>query len=304
MIRAALDIGTNSSLFVLAEVESGGKIRPLRHEVRTNDLGRGLNDQNELTDDTIELNLRLLREFKQMADAGGAPDIIIAGTEALRRAANSSVLLERARNELGLEIRIIPGHEEAALTYLGVTSGLPNTDHPRVVADVGGGSTEIILGRGNQPAQSESLPLGAVSLDRQYVKHDPPLPEEIEAIKGYVEKCLAGSLLKRAPREAEWIFCGGTASALAIADLGLANYQPERIAGHRLTRDRIERFVQQFCNSTLEERRAMAGIGRRRAEIILPGALIIRELMKTARIEAYQTSERGLRYGLLLQMAL
>ncbi len=304
MIRAALDIGTNSSLFLLAEVNDHGRISALRHEVRTNDLGRGLNDQNELTDDTIELNLRLLREFKQMAEAKGAPDIIIAGTEALRRAANSSVLLERARNELGLDIRIIPGHEEAALTYLGVTSELPNTDHPRVVADVGGGSTEIILGRGDQPAQSESLPLGAVSLDRKYINHDPPLPEEIEAIKGYVEKCLAGSLLKRAPHNAEWIICGGTTSALASADLGLADYQPERIAGHRLTQDRVERFVQQFSGSSLEARRAIPGIGRRRAEIILPGALIIRELMKTARIEAYRTSERGLRYGLLLQRAL
>jgi len=304
LIRCALDIGTNSSLFLLAEVEDNGRIHPRRHEVRTNDLGRGLDAQNRLTDATIALNLELLRDFRRVADEGGARDIIIAGTEALRRAANAAVLMERAQNELGLMIRIISGEEEAALTYLGVISGLLETNQPRVVADVGGGSTEIILGRGHRRVKSESLPLGAVSLDRQYIKHDPPSSEEIEAIKRQVGKHLAGSMLGKINQEAEWIICGGTASALASADLGLTDYQPERIAGHQMTRARLERFIHQFCRATLEERRGIPGIGRRRAEIILPGSLIIHELMKAAGIEAYQTSERGLRYGLLLTGAL
>jgi exopolyphosphatase/guanosine-5'-triphosphate,3'-diphosphate pyrophosphatase len=300
LIRAAVDIGTNSSLFLLAQIGDDGRILPRRHEVRTNDLGRGLDEKGRLTDATIELNLRHLAEFMQMAQAGGARELVLAGTEALRRAANASELIQRAREGLGLEIRVISGEQEAALTYLGVVSGLPDEDRARVVVDVGGGSTEMILGCGHALRRCESLPLGAVSLDRRYIRHDPPLADEITEITHHLHRSLTGSLLKEASPESEWILCGGTASALASADLGLADYRPEKIGGHRMTSERIERFVRQFSTSTLGRRRAVPGIGRRRAEIILPGTLIIHELMKAAQIEAYQTSERGLRYGLLL----
>lgn len=299
-ILAALDIGTNSSLFLLAEVGADGKIVPRRHEVRTNDLGRGLNEQGELSSPTIELNLRLMREFQQTARQHGAQEIRIAGTEALRRAANSATLIDRARRELGLEIKIISGAEEAALTYRGVLSGWDKQNQRLAVIDVGGGSTEIILGEGPQVLEVASLPLGAVSLDRQFIRHDPAAPEEISAIRTHIEASLADLPCNRMQRDIPLIICGGTASALASADLGLATYQPEKIAGHSMTRPQIDRFVQQFSSLKLDDRRAIPGIGRRRAEIILPGALIIAQILQTLGREEYSTSERGLRYGLLL----
>jgi exopolyphosphatase/guanosine-5'-triphosphate,3'-diphosphate pyrophosphatase len=300
VILAALDVGTNSSLFLLAEVAEGGRIVALRHEVRTNDLGRGLNDKRELTAEAIELNLTLLRDFKQMAHDGGAQEFIIAGTEALRRASNAAHLIERAHRELGLKIRIITGEEEADLTFRGVISGLEVGEMARVVADVGGGSTEIIFGQGRRLLRSFSLPLGAVALDRQFIRHDPAQPQEISEIRNAIRNCLSETRLCEHLSDEELIICGGTASALASADLGLATYQPEKLGGHRLTRERVSRFIEQFAALTLDQRRAIPGIGRRRAEIILPGTLIIAELLATFGRQDYSTSERGLRYGLLL----
>ncbi len=300
-ILAALDIGTNSSLFLLAQVQADGSIHPLRHEVRTNDLGRGLNADQELSASTIELNLGQLREFQQMAQQGGAAEIRIAATEALRRARNAGVLAARALTELGLDIRIIAGAEEAQLTYRGVISGLQNPNAEILVADVGGGSTEIILGTGQAIKHSISLPLGAVSLDRQFIHSDPPSRSEIAAIREEIARILqipAG--FPPYGKESQLIICGGTASSLAAADLGLATYQPEKLAGHQMGVERLLQFTERFSSCTLEERRAIPGIGRRRAEIILPGALIICALLLALGRREYLASERGLRYGLLL----
>lgn len=297
---ASIDLGTNSSLFLLARVDEAGRITPLRHEVRTNDLGRGLDDQGRLSPAAIELNLKQLREFRQIADQSGAETVRLAATEALRRARNAGELIDRARTELGLEIRILSGEDEARLTYLGVISGL---EHPReqiLLADVGGGSTEIILGADEKPVKSVSLRVGAVALDRAFIRHDPAAPQEIQAAREYARKTLGGLEDFRNRPGARLIICGGTASALAAADLGLATYQPERLSGHPLSRERLHQFIQQFIRLDLEARRAIPGIGRRRAEIILPGALIIAELLAILERELYFTSERGLRYGLLI----
>jgi exopolyphosphatase/guanosine-5'-triphosphate,3'-diphosphate pyrophosphatase len=297
---ASLDIGTNSTLFLLAQVDEAGRITPLRHEVRTNDLGRGLDAQGRLSPEVISLNLKQFQEFNQIATAGGAQEIRPAATEALRRAQNADELIRRARSELGLEIRIISGQEEARLTYLGVISGLNDPAERILLADVGGGSTEIILGAEGKTQKSVSLPIGAVGLDRTFIRHDPATPDEVESIREHIRTTLAKMDVFHHPT-ARLFICGGAASALASADLGLATYQPAKIASHRMTLERLGRFIEQFRTLNLESRRAIPGIGRRRAEIILPGALIIAELLEALGREEYYTSERGLRYGLILR---
>ncbi|RJP77654.1 MAG: Ppx/GppA family phosphatase [Candidatus Zixiibacteriota bacterium] len=297
---AALDVGTNSTLFLLAEVDDAGRVRPLRHEAVTNDLGRGLSASGELSPEVIELNLRQLEDLTQIAVQDGAIEIRAAATEALRRAANATDLIARARAELGLEIRLISGQEEAALTYLGVASGLPDPAAPVLVADVGGGSSEVLLGQAGNVRFSVSLKVGAVSLDRSFIRHDPPLAPELDAIRRRLGEITPALADLRRQTGVPLVFCGGTASALAHADLGLADYQPEAISGHRLTRQRLDEFIAQFAAMPLEQRRIIPGIGRRRAEIILPGTLILAHLLEVLERAEAAVSERGLRYGLLL----
>jgi exopolyphosphatase/guanosine-5'-triphosphate,3'-diphosphate pyrophosphatase len=299
-VLASLDIGTNSTLFLLAQVDDRNVISPLRHEVRTNDLGRGLDDSGNLSAEVIDLNVRLLGDFKRIAEAAGAEEIRAAATEALRRAGNADYLIGRMKAEHGLEIRILSGREEAEYTYRGIVSGLIPSAGTILAADVGGGSTEIIRGTGHEIEKSASVPVGAVKLDHLFIRQDPPSSTEIDAVRNHVEATLSGVLDEFTGLDDRLIICGGTASSLAAAALGLAEYQPERLAGYVMSQERLERFIERFQGCHLEERRRIPGIGRRRAEIILPGAVLIQTLLKRLGRAEYTTSERGLRYGLLV----
>ncbi len=298
-IAASLDIGTNSTLFLLAEIQPDGSIRPLMHAVRTNDLGRGLDAQGNLRPETIALNLSLLRDFRRIAEEHGARRIVAAATDALRRARNGRELIELARRELKMEIRVLSGEEEARLTYLGVRSGYPDEDADLIVADVGGGSTEVIRGKGKEVTFSISLPVGAVVMDQRHIHSDPPADDQIEAVRRSADEVLRALPPDLKHTDAELVICGGTASSLAAADLGLETYLPEKIAGHPMTLTRLRGFIAQFSKMTLDQRRKVPGIGHRRAEIILPGTLLIERLLLSFDRERYFTSERGLRYGLL-----
>ncbi len=300
-ILAGLDLGTNSTLFLLAEVSQNGGLRPLKHDVRTNDLGRGLNDAGFLSPAAIDLNLNQLAEFRREAETYGAGEIRIAATQALRVAKNADVLIRRAKRELDLDIRILSGEEEARLTYLGVVSGLEDPREEILLADVGGGSTEVILGAAGEVKASVSLPVGAVTLQQRFIRRDPPPENSLQALQGYLEDQIGDLSAFRLNSVRKLLVCGGTASALAAADLNLTAYQPEKIAGHRITLDRLRRFIATFSRMNLEQRRALPGIGKRRAEIILPGMMIVHTLLVKLGREEYITSERGLRYGLLLQ---
>lgn len=300
-ILAGLDLGTNSTLFLLAEVSPDRSIRPLRHEVRTNDLGRGLNEDGYLSPETIELNLNQLADFRREAETLGAEAIRIGATQALRVAKNADVLIRRAKKELNLDIRILSGEEEARLTYCGVVSALKNPQRTVLLADVGGGSTEIILGSGGEIITSVSLPVGAVTLQRRFIRQDPPRMSELQALRNHLENQIGDLAAFRRNPDADLIVCGGTASALAAADLNLTAYQPEKIAGHRIPVERLRRFIADFSRMTLEQRCALPGIGKRIAEIILPGTMILDALLTKLEREDYITSERGLRYGLLLE---
>ncbi|TKJ41111.1 hypothetical protein CEE37_05435 [candidate division LCP-89 bacterium B3_LCP] len=298
-ICAALDIGTNSTLFLLAEVDRHGVIRPILHDVRTNDLGRGIDRSGNLTRETIDLNINLLGAFNKKAEEYGAKCIRIAATEALRQAGNSEVLIRRAKEELGLDVRIISGEEEALLTYQGVISGIDIEDDTILAADVGGGSSEIILGRGDEILYSTSLKVGAVLLDSMFVRDNLPTDGQIEKMRAYSKEVLSELPASLLEGENRLVICGGTASSLAAADLGLSSYNPEKISGHVMTRSRLFEFIDQFQNCTLEQRRLIPGIGKRRAEIILPGTILITTFLDAIDRNHYYTSERGLRYGLL-----
>ncbi|MCX6640727.1 MAG: Ppx/GppA phosphatase family protein [bacterium] len=298
---AALDIGTNTTLFLLAEVTADGAVLPIQHDLATNDLGRGLDADFNLTPEAIALNVDQLRRFGQIAQEYGAEEIRIAATEALRKARNAHLLLHRVKTELGLTIRIISGEEEARLTYLGILSGLPEQDEPLIAVDVGGGSTEVILGEGRTILFSRSLPVGAVSLDKQFLRSDPPELGELVEVEKAINVALDVLPQTVWSSKADLIICGGTASSLAAADLGLVDYEPEKLAGHEISKRRMQQFLEQFTSCTLEQRRKIPGIGYRRAEIILPGTMIIWALLRRLKRKYYFTSERGLRYGLLVE---
>ena len=300
-ILASLDIGTNSTLFLVAAVDAGKKIRPMQHDVCTNDLGRGLDPNGNLSSEIIDRNIRLLENFKRRARKAGALEVRAAATEALRKAGNAKILIDRARAELGLDIRVVSGQEEAILTYRGILSGLSERGKPIIAVDVGGGSSEVIYGQGDDVHYSTSLPVGAISLDKKHIHHDPPLGNELEEVRREVDEILRQMPDSMAAKPCDLVICGGTASSLAAADLGLSSVQPEKIAGHVMTSGRLQRFIEQFSHCTLEERRRIPGIGRRRAEIILPGAILIDGLLRALGRQQYITSERGLRYGLLVE---
>jgi len=297
---ASLDIGTNSTLFLVADVTETGFVSPRYHDVKTNDLGRGLSADGYLSDEIIALNLDLLVNFKNLADKQGAVEIRIAATEALRKAKNADVLISQVKNELGMEIKIISGEEEAQLTYHGIRSGLVDPNAEIIAIDVGGGSSEFIHGKGDEIFFSTSIPVGAIVLSKMHIEHDPPTEREVEKVRTTVREALSTLPELLSSLDCDLVICGGTASSLASADLGLHDYIPEKIAGHQLSLETIGQFIKQFAQCTLQKRRLIPGIGRRRAEIILPGSILIEELLIKLLRKSYFTSERGLRYGLLV----
>jgi exopolyphosphatase / guanosine-5'-triphosphate,3'-diphosphate pyrophosphatase len=295
---ATIDIGTNTTLLLVADC-SDDRVRVLCERAEITRLGRGIGADGGLGQQGIERTLAAIGDYAAIAAQQGA-SIHAIGTEALRRAPNARDFLDPAARILGAPVEVIDGEREAALTFLAAVHSFPQeTQGTAVVIDIGGGSTEIIVAQNGRMEFRRSLPLGSVRLTEKFVHSDPATSAEVAAVVTEVD-----SLLASVPFPAEpgtLIGTAGTVTTVAAMALHLQSYDPARVHGYCLRRPELERQIDRLRTSTRADRDTMAGLDPKRADVILAGACILDRIALTAYADEILVSDRGIRWGLLIE---
>ncbi len=298
---AAIDIGTHTVLLLVAEMKRNGAFRVLDDRAEITRLGEGVDRTRRIGSDGEERTVEALRSYLERCRDLGADEIVAAGTSALRDARNAGNFRQRLQQELGLDLRVLSGEEEAAYSYLAVQRGLALGEKEVLVVDVGGGSTELIWGKAGALHRSISLDLGSVRLTERFLISDPVRDEEYAELVRVVD----GEL--ETPRR-RWRMEGrfhamvgiaGTFTTLAAIEKRLARYSHSKVHGSRLSRTEVRRQIGLFKAKSVAERRRIPGLEPKRADVILAGAVLIDRIMAFFRINEVTVSDQGIRYGLL-----
>ncbi len=307
---AAIDIGTNSIHLLIAEVdEELRSFSVLLAEKATTRLGERDPDSGDLSAASIERAFRTLRHDKELAESHGVEQIVTAATSAVREAPNGRDFVQALQDQLGLSVDLVSGPEEARLIYLGVLSGMGFGEQPHMILDIGGGSTELVLGDGRDARVLTSTRIGAVRLQREFCQQEPLPLERQSFLRAYIQGALdpAVSELKRALQPGEQPRLVGTSgTAMALASLASAEEAkpPLKLQGYRLAKERIDELVEGLVAMTPEQRRELSAINERRAEIIVPGALILQTAMEMLGAPELVVCDRALREGLIVDWML
>ena len=307
---AAIDIGTNSFHLLVAAVDT--KLRTFRiiqAEKATTRLGERDPETGELTEAAMQRGLETLRQFRDLAASHRVEQIVTAATSAVREAPNGRDFLQTILDDLGMEVDLVSGPEEARLIYLGVLSGMPFGDRPHLLLDIGGGSTELILADGRDARALTSTRVGAVRLQRDFVRDDPMPPQRRSFLQAFIQGSLEPAVdkVRRRIKPGETpVFVATSGTAMAIGSLAASEEErpPRKLHGYRVTRQSLNQVVDRLITMTPAQRRELAPINDRRAEIIVPGALILQTTMKMLGVGEFVLSERALREGLIVDWML
>ena len=296
---AAIDVGTNTTLMLVARRRHGAAPEILADLAEVTRLGRGIGSGCRLSAEAIARTVAVLDRFAAVARQNGAA-IHAIGTEGLRRAPNAADFLEPARQALGVPVEVIDGDREAALTFRAVAESFPDdVRRGRVmVVDIGGGSTEIIVADAGRVAFRRSLPLGSVRLHERHVRADPPTAADAAAIESEIAGTLAEADAAFAVPPAAVIGVAGTVTTLSAMTLQLASYDPARVHGALLTAAALDAQLARLAGATEAQRGQFAGLDPRRADVIFAGALLLRALLRRSGAGAVRVSDRGIRWGL------
>ena len=300
----AIDIGSNSIRLLVADLsDHGDPESPLLTVARAGEvcrLGRGLDRTGVIEPELAERAGALVSEFLRRARGLGAAHIVIGATAALRTATNGSEVASIIAARAGVRVRILGGDDEARLVYRSVVSGLGVAAGRSacVVFDIGGGSTEVVSGMGEEAGRWVSLPFGAVSLTERHLASDPPGAAEIEALRQEVRAIIMHNCAYMPSRSPLLAGVGGTVTVLASLDRDLATYEPALIEGWSITGARLDVLVRRLIEASHEERRRLTVMGEGRADIVVAGALAVAELAARFPSPGLLCSTRGLRYGL------
>ncbi|MGD9125027.1 MAG: hypothetical protein PVG60_08030 [Desulfarculaceae bacterium] len=297
-----MDLGSNTLRLLVARVDTGGTggWQALNRGLATPRLGQGLDPGGSLAPEAKEAARGAASLFVQKARDLGARSIFLGATQACRIAKDGPQFVEDLESDLGLaQARVLSALQEARLARLGALSRLEGPTQGSLLADVGGGSTELIaLGRGDE--RMISLSLGAVSLTEALLAHDPPSQFELTALDQAVQKGLLGLDRVSGHRAARLVATAGTAATLASLRLGLEQYQPERINNLRVGLAELEEESARLSALPLEDRRRVPGLEPERADIILAGLAVLRGLLRYLSLDEITVMDAGLLEGILL----
>ena len=302
---AAVDIGTNSLHGVVARMtpgDTGPRFEVLDREKEVVRLGASGGDMRELPADAIDRAVGALARFRQVAEAHGAPITAVA-TSAVREADNRDVLIDRAREEAGVQVTVISGAEEARLIHLGVLQAVPVFDKRLVLCDIGGGSTELLVGHRGEVLASRSLKLGAIRLTRRFFDGQRTHPGAVDACRRHVRSTIvpfAREVRRLEPEVA--VGSSGTITTLAeMAAMRATGHRPRSSSNLVLTAEQLGELVAELVAAPTPEARAeLPGLDASRADIILAGALILEQVVEELELAELVTSDHALREGVLL----
>jgi exopolyphosphatase / guanosine-5'-triphosphate,3'-diphosphate pyrophosphatase len=298
---AAVDIGSNSVRLKIARLERG-RLKPLHEDREVTRLGEGVFRSGFLTPESMAETVKVLRRFHRATQQIVTDTVRVVATSAMRDARNSPAFLEWVKSATGWRVEIISGVEEARLIHLGLVSGPRVDKSPTLMIDLGGGSCELTISQGGHIRDAVSLSLGAVRLTDEFLRHDPARKGELKRLRGFIGRELNRATGRiAAARIKNVIATSGTAAALAAvaAHLRRDNQRQRQV----VSRAEMTRIAKRLARSPVADRRNIEGIGPRRAEIIVAGAMVYHELLDRFHLKGFRYSPLGLRDGILAQMA-
>jgi exopolyphosphatase/guanosine-5'-triphosphate,3'-diphosphate pyrophosphatase len=300
---AAIDCGTQSTRLLIAYA-GGATVERLNRITR---LGQGVDRTATLAPDAIDRTVGVLREYKAALDRHGVRRVRVTATSAARDATNREEFFSAAESVVGVRPQLIGGAEEGRLSFEGATSELDPSSAPWLVVDIGGGSTELIVGPGPRggPLAVTSLDVGCVRISERYLASDPPTPDDIEAARlfarGFIEQATeaepafyTGSTL---------VGLAGTVACLASVDQGLESYDRRRVHHYVLTLERVDEMLRALMSMTSEQRRLVPGVEPQRADVIVGGTIVLDEIMRHFGFGHCLTSEADILDGIVLGFA-
>jgi exopolyphosphatase/guanosine-5'-triphosphate,3'-diphosphate pyrophosphatase len=299
---AAVDIGTNSTRLLVADVDDG-RITDVERHTRVTRLGEGVDERRRLLPVPIARVRNVLSEYRRTLEGLDAERTLAIATSAIRDAENGEAFLGEVEWSYGFATRLLSGHEEALMTYRGVTSER-QLEAGTVIVDIGGGSTELVAGEPDGVRWHDSLDIGSVRLTERFLHGDPPTTAELDACAAAVQALLA----ERVPDEirsttASAIGVAGTITSIAALALGLEEYDRDLVHGSKLTADDLSQQLERLAAVPVAERRELRPLDPERAPVIVAGAVIAHEALTFFGLDALEISERDILDGAALAAA-
>jgi exopolyphosphatase/guanosine-5'-triphosphate,3'-diphosphate pyrophosphatase len=311
--RAVIDVGTNSIKLLVADVE-GNDVRPVCEESKQTRLGQGFYETHRLQPEPIAKTAKAVMNFAAKARDLKAVSIRIIATSAARDAVNSQELISAIETAAALKLEIISGDQEAEWAFHGVTTDPQLSKQPLLLLDVGGGSTEFILGKGEHKHFQQSFPLGTVRLMEKVPHSDPPSLEELAKCLDWLKTFLKKEVQPKLGPKMDWerkadqtnagvqlVGTGGSASILARMELKADEFDRDRIEATRLSLERVRWHVENLWSMPLEKRQQIIGLPKKRADVILTGAAIYEAVMEQFGFAELRVSTRGLRFAAVME---
>jgi len=304
--RAVIDVGTNSIKLLVADVR-GREVSPIHEESRQTRLGKGFYETHQLQPETIAHTAEAVWEFGEIARERESSSIRVIATSAARDALNPRYLTSAIERASGLKTEIITGAREAEWAFQGVATDAELARHPLLLLDVGGGSTEFILGQGKKKSFAHSFPLGTVRLMEKFPHSDPPTRGELTTCRDWLKDFLHHEVrpqlepaLKIVNGDVQLVGTGGTTSILARMEKKLDHFDREKIESAILTFDQVVAHRKHLWKLPLAKRKEIPGLPKARADVILTGVLIYECVMAEFELTQLRISTRGLRFAAVM----
>ena len=301
---AVLDLGTNTTRVLVADVDDG-RVRELERRTKVTHLGQGVDSSGRLADEAIRRVTETLEDYEAIIDELEPERTIALATSATRDAENGAAFRQMLHDRFGFDAHIIPGDEEARLTFLGATAARPPEAGRLVVIDIGGGSTEYVVGSpGSAPTFRVSTQAGSVRQTERHLREDPPSEEDLVTLQAAVRSTIQNAVPSEVIRDVGFgITVAGTVTSLAAIDQHLDPYDPDKVHGYGLLLEAVDRMLGELAAVPLEERRQVVGLHPDRAPTIVAGAAILLESMRVFGLGSVEVSEADILHGAALDLA-
>ncbi len=299
MTIASIDIGTNTVILLIAVADSSNNsLKPLHNEYRMPRIGKGLQQDGTINEEKLTLLFSILNKYKTIIEKYMCEKIVVTATNAFRLASNSTDISDRIKDKFNFDVNIISGEVEAEYAFLGALSGTEIAGSTLVI-DIGGGSTELIFGNRSEIISKKSYSIGSVIATENYLKHSPPLPDEMEKLELKLEEILKGINEKSKPEKV--IAVAGTATTLVCMVKCLKEFEESVIDGSNLTAVELQKLISEIKILLPEQiKKNYGNVLSGREDIILGGAMILKKIMRIIDVDKVIISSRGIRYGAII----
>lgn len=299
MRYASIDIGTNTILMLIGEIDGAPGIKPIKDFYSVPRIGKNVSAAKALDSESISRATEVLMRYRKIADEYNVDRIVASATSAVRDAVNRDEFISRVREKCGIDIEVIEGKTEAELSFLGAVSGENDQNPASLVIDIGGGSTEFSYGRGTEANLVRSLDVGAVRVTEVFFRHNPPTDSELVEATQFTQNALKAFPFSDVKPDRVFAVAG-TATTIALISQKRYEFDAAAVNNYYMSAASLEEVFDRIRTKKPEEIRKLTEAAEGRADVILAGTLILREALEASGARGFLSTDRGLRYGYLL----